>query len=294
MKMHSHASDPTQQRSRQLASGLAWLGIGLGLAELLAPRALARFIGVPNRPFIFALLGLRELASGLGILQERRTADWLWGRVAGDVMDLSLLGAALASDESDSTRVEATAAAVLGVTVLDVLSARRHTEHPEYSDGSVHFTRTITVNRTPDMVYSFWRNFENLPRFMRNLESVTVTGLTHSHWVAKAPGGKTVEWDAEITEDIPNQLISWRSVEGSPVENEGMVRFEEAPSHRGTIIRVEMKYCPPAGKLGAYIAKLLGRAPEQEVEGDLCRFKQVLETGRVTTTEGQSAGQVGL
>jgi uncharacterized membrane protein len=271
--------------TRRLAVGLGWFSIGLGLAELIAPRALSRLIGARNRPLLLALLGLRELASGIGILQQRRPAGWLWSRVAGDVMDLSLLGAALAYDEAKTTKVGAAAAAVLGVAVLDVISARQNTE-TDSDFGSVHFHKRITINRSPEVVYSFWRNFENLPRFMHNLESVTPQGLTRSHWVAKAPAGQTVEWDAEILEDVPNRLISWRSVEGSDMDNAGAVRFEEAPGQRGTIVQVDISYRPPAGKLGAAVAKLFGKSPEQEVQGDLVRFKNVLETGHVGRTEG--------
>src|SRR4051794_6518495 len=168
MKLLSNQNSETRaQKNNGLAMGLGWFSIGLGLAELIAPRALSRLIGVPNRPLILALLGLRELAAGVGILQKRNTAEWMWSRVAGDVMDLSLLGAALASDESETGKIEAAAAAVLGVTVLDVLSARQQTEAGPEGE-MMHFRKTITINRSPDAVYSFWRNFENLPRFMHN------------------------------------------------------------------------------------------------------------------------------
>jgi uncharacterized membrane protein len=291
MKLLSNdASSFARQTKKPLAVGLGWLSIGLGLAELIAPRVLSRLIGVPYRPWMLACLGLRGVASGIGILEGSARGDWLWSRVGGDVMDLSLLGAALASDESETPRIEAAAAAVLGVTVLDVISARQHAvSEPEA--GTIHFHKTITINRSPEVVYNFWRNFENLPRFMHNLESVTPLGLRRSHWVAKAPAGQTVEWDAEILEDVPNRLISWHSLEGSDVDNAGAVRFEEAPGQRGTIVRVDITYRPPGGKFGAAVAKLFGKAPDQEVQGDLFRFKQVMETGHVTTTEGQSAGR---
>jgi uncharacterized membrane protein len=284
-----NAPTQTPKRSDGLARSLGWFSIGLGLAQLIAPRALSRLIGVPSRPLIFALLGLREIASGIGILRKRQTADWLWARVAGDVMDLSLLGAALASDESKTLKVEATAAAVLGITALDVFSARKNAESG--GAGVTHFRKTITINREPAVVYGFWRNFENLPRFMRNLESVTVHGLTHSHWVAKGPAGQRVEWDAVILEDVPNHLISWRSVEGSDVDNAGAVRFEAAPGQLGTIVQVDISYRPPGGKLGKAVAKIFGKAPDQEVQGDLARFKQVMETGHVRADDDLDSGR---
>src|SRR5215218_7351356 len=153
-----NSSESSRQNTgaRSLALGLGWFSIGLGLAELIAPRALSRLIGVRNRPLLLAFLGLRELASGIGILQQRRPAEWLWARVAGDVMDLSLLGAALAFDEAKTSKVEAAAAAVLGVAVLDLISARQNSE-TDPDSGSVHFRKTITINRSPEAVYSFWR-----------------------------------------------------------------------------------------------------------------------------------------
>jgi uncharacterized membrane protein len=150
--------------------------------------------------------------------------------------------------------------------------------------------KSITVNRPAEEVYGFWRQFENLPRFMMHLESVQVTGGRRSHWKAKAPAGKTVEWDAEMTEDRPNELIAWRSVEGADVSNAGVVRFVPAPGGRGTEIHVEMSYDPPAGKLGVLAAKLFGEEPSQQVEGDLRRFKQVMEIGEVVYSDASIAG----
>ena len=149
--------------------------------------------------------------------------------------------------------------------------------------------KSITVNRPADEVYGFWRNFENLPRFMKHLESVQMTGDRRSHWKANAPAGKTVEWDAETTEDRPNELIAWRSVEGADVPNAGVVRFVDAPGGRGTEIHVDLRYDPPAGKLGALFAKLFGEEPSQQVDGDLRRFKQVLEIGEVTQSDASIA-----
>jgi uncharacterized membrane protein len=150
--------------------------------------------------------------------------------------------------------------------------------------------KSVTINRSPEEVYRFWRNFENLPRFMNHLESVTTTGEGRSHWVAKAPAGKTVEWDAEIYNEKENELIAWRSLEGADVDNAGSVRFEPAPDGRGTIVRVTLKYDPPAGKLGALVAKLFGEEPAQQIEEDLERFKQVMETNDASATGSQSSG----
>jgi uncharacterized membrane protein len=135
--------------------------------------------------------------------------------------------------------------------------------------------RTITVNRPREEVYRFWRQLENLPRFMDHLESVTVIDEDLSHWVAKGPAGTRVEWDASIHNEIENELIAWRSLSGSDIDNAGSVHF--TPAGDGTEIRVVLSYDPPAGRVGAAVAKLLGEEPEQQVEEDLRRFKQVIE-----------------
>lgn len=272
--------DPTQE---QIANGLGWFSLGLGLAEVIAPKAFARFIGAEGRhTVLIRLMGLREITAGVGILTNRRPAQWVWARVAGDAVDLALLGAALSSPKADHGRLKAATAAVVGVTALDFYNAQQLSRDDADRAIRVH---TITVNNSPDEVYRFWRDFENLPRFMSHLESVRITGERRSHWVAKAPAGTTVEWDAEITKDVPGQMIAWRSVEGADVENSGVVRFDSAPGGRGTEVRVELIYNPPGGLLGAGVAKLFGEEPGTQIKGDLYRFKQVMETGEVVHSD---------
>ena len=151
--------------------------------------------------------------------------------------------------------------------------------------------KTVTVDKPAAELYRFWRNFENLPRFMKHVESVTVKDDRNSHWVVKAPAGRTVEWDAEIINEQENEMIAWRSVGDADVDNAGSVRFEELPGDRGTRVTVNLEYKPPAGKVGMVVAKLFHEEPNQQVEEDLRRFKQVLETGEIATTEGQSSGR---
>jgi uncharacterized membrane protein len=139
----------------------------------------------------------------------------------------------------------------------------------------------VRINRPVLEVFRFWRNFENLPRFMDHLESVTVTDDTHSHWVAKGPAGTRVEWDAVIHNEVDDELIAWRSLPGSEVNNAGSVHFTPTPDGTGTDVRVVLSYEPPAGKLGAAVAKLLGEEPSKQVADDLRRFKQVLDSGDV-------------
>jgi uncharacterized membrane protein len=137
--------------------------------------------------------------------------------------------------------------------------------------------KNVVVNRPVHEVYQFWRNFENLPRFMDHLESVRVIDETRSHWVAKGPAGTKVDWDAVIHNEIENKLIAWRSLPGADVNNAGSVHFNEAAGGSGTEVRVVLSYEPPAGKVGAAVAKLLGEEPSKQLDDDLRRFKQVME-----------------
>jgi uncharacterized membrane protein len=142
----------------------------------------------------------------------------------------------------------------------------------------------------PDDVYRFWRNFENLPRFMKHLESVEDLGDGRSRWTAKGPAGTSVDWEATIVADVPGEVITWRSLENSDVDNAGAVRFERAPGNRGTIVKVNIQYNPPAGVIGAAVAKLFGEEPGQQLNDDLRRFKQVLEVGEVVVSDATLLG----
>ena len=286
-----------QQTSQgSLARGLGWFSIGLGMAQVAAPKAVSRLIGV--RPTgasreVMRAVGMRELVAGAGLLAGKKPAPFLWARVAGDAMDLALLGNALASD-TERARTGAATAAVAGVTALDVLAATAASQVDEVvvenERSAVEARSAITVNASPEDAYAAWRDFEALPGFMYHLKSVQVTEDACSHWVAKAPLGTTVEWDAEIVEDVPAERIAWRSAEGASVENAGTVRFGPAPGGRGTEVHVELRYSPPLGALGAVVAKLFGEEPNQQLADDLRRFKQLLETGEVARSEGSPLG----
>jgi uncharacterized membrane protein len=154
-------------------------------------------------------------------------------------------------------------------------TAKRNRARPVARGEGIRVERTITVNRPREEVYHFWRQLENLPRFMDHLESVTVLDEDRSHWVAKGPAGTKVEWDASIQDEIENELIAWRSLPGSDIDNAGSVHF--IPAGDGTEVRVVLRYDLPAGKVGAAAAKLLGEEPELQIEEDLRRFKQVVE-----------------
>ena len=157
----------------------------------------------------------------------------------------------------------------------------------------IRVERSVTVNRPREELYQMWREFENLPLFMEHLESVQLddrdTG--RSHWVAKGPMDRRVEWDAEVIEERENELLVWKSLPGSLVESMGRVEFVEASGGRGTIVHVSMEYNPPAGSLGAAFAKLFGTEPSQQINEDLRHFKQLMETGEVATVQGQPTGR---
>jgi uncharacterized membrane protein len=154
----------------------------------------------------------------------------------------------------------------------------------------IKIRRSVTIDKPREELYRFWKNFENLPHFMKHVESVRIVDETRSHWVVKAPAGRTIEWDAEIVAARENELVGWRSI-NAMVENAGSVRFEDAPGGRGTVVRVQFQYNPPAGKVGATIAKLFGEEPDQQVKEDLYRFKQLMEAGEIITTKGQPSGR---
>ena len=274
-----------------IAQGLGWFSLALGAAQVAAPRRFARLIGVKadgEHGAVMRAVGVRELATGVGILARRRPVGWLWARVAGDAIDLALLAKARGKQRN---RVAAAMAAVAGVTVPDVLeSARLSRANGAGADEPVRVKEAITVNKPAQEVFRFWRDFENFPRFMAHLESVRTTSDTLSHWVAKGPAGKSVAWDAEIVEERPGALISWRSLPGADVENSGSVRFVPAPGNRGTEVYVDLSYSPPGGKLGATLAKLFGEEPATQLADDLRRAKQVLETGEVVVSEGSPRG----
>jgi len=155
----------------------------------------------------------------------------------------------------------------------------------------VHLETSSMINKSPEELYRFWRDFRNLPLFMKNLESVTDSDNSHSHWIAKGIGNARFEWDAEIYNEIENELIAWRSLENADVVNAGSVRFEKANGDRGTYVRVTVNYNPPAGKLGSTVAHLLGTEPAQLIKTDLRRLKQMLETGEIATVDGQTSGR---
>lgn len=277
--------------ARNLALGLGWFSIGLGLAQLLAPRKVSAACGMKKNNTLMRALGVREITSGVGILSQKKTSKWMWSRVAGDAMDLAILGSALSSKRANKGRAIVATAAVAGIAALDVYSSQKLSGMNGADTKKLKVRKSITIERSPEELYEFWRHFERLPAIMGHLESVEQTGSNRWRWTAHAPAGRTVSWEAEIIDEVPNKLISWHSLPGATVENAGTVRFDRATGNRGTVVTVELDYSPPAGVIGAAVAKMFHEAPDQQIAVDLRRFKQLMETGEITRTEGQPAGR---
>lgn len=284
-------SEEHHRKTDRLARALGWGSLGLGVIQLTAPNAVARLSGVDDSPWAritVPLVGVRELSHAAVLLGSRRPAPWAWTRVAGDALDLTVLGCSVANRTGwRRRRAAAVTAAVVGITAVDLYTAVCGSRR---TGRRVTLRAAITVNRPREDVYWYWHDLENLPRFMAHLESVRATGDGRSHWKVKGPAGRSVEWDAVIIDDRPGELIAWHSVEGSAVGNSGSVRFTDAPGGRGTEVWVDLNYDPPVGMAGVAFAKLFGEDPEQQVRDDLRRFKQVMETGEVVRSEGSPEG----
>jgi uncharacterized membrane protein len=277
-----------------LVRGLGAFSIGLGTAQLAAPEVVNHLIGVRDnartRQVQRYLGGAREVAAGVGLETRIKPNAWLWARVAGDALDLSMLGSVLSrARRRDAKRRAALAtAAVAGVAVADLVAAVLTSR-----DGArpgIRAAARITINRSVAEVYAAWRQLENLPRFMAHLQEVRPAGEGRTYWRAAGPAGIDVEWEAEITSERADEHLAWRSVGDATVRNSGQVDFRPAPGGHGTEVRVHLEYEPPAGALGTAVAKLFGEEPDQQVRDDLRRFKQLLETGEVVRSEGSPGG----
>ena len=270
--------------------GLGWLSLGLSIPPLLMPKEFGRALGVGDAPRHRATavaVGVQELGAAAGLLGQKSPA-WLWYRTAGDLMHLGMLGRALKNhDGRGLERTAAAFAAVLGITGVDVYAAVTRSRRKVEMDT----TATTTVGLSEQEVYEMWRHLDNLPKFMAHLEEVRPDGNGRSHWRAAAPFGRTVEWDAEITADVPGERLAWRSLDGADIQNEGEVRFVPAPGDRGTEVYVKLRFTVPGGKLGETVARYFGEHPGQQLDDDLRRFKQVAETGEVVRSEGAPGGK---
>ncbi|MEV4642439.1 SRPBCC family protein [Actinoplanes sp. NPDC049548] len=290
-----------QRRGR----GLGWMSLGLGVAQVAAPDTVRRLSGVDESPTsrrLVPVVGAQELVHAAGLLAGRRKGVWAWTRVVGDAMDLTSLGMAIAHRGGRRRRrLIAVTGVIAGITALDLLTAVQATRAARIGSvptvrgarkgGSMDLTATTTIRKPASEVYAFWRDLENLPTFMAHLEHVRATGDRTSHWAAAAPFGKNVEWDAEIVDEVPDQKIAWRSTGNADVPNAGTVLFASAPDGVSTEVHVVLVYEIPGGTVGKAVAKYFGEEPHQQLDDDLRRLKQVLETGEVVRSDGAPWGK---
>lgn len=290
-----HVAWTGSDKGEKLARGLGWFSIGLGLAELTMPRSLGKLIGMkPSKGGIatLRLMGLREIGTGLGILMNPTSQGWVAMRVAGDLLDISLLAGLLTAKSRNRYKTASTLLAVVGVTALDLMAAELRAEarraptpelEPDLSHTPIH--DSITIEAPVEEVYAFWRDLTNFPSFMRHVESVEDLGEGRSRWRVKGPGGARAEWTAELVEEVENTRIAWRATGDARPYNSGVIHFRSAPAGRGTIVSVEARYAPPGGKLGVAFLKLLRKEPGQEIAESLRALKQVIETGEVLLSD---------
>ncbi|HEX8688719.1 MAG TPA: SRPBCC family protein [Solirubrobacterales bacterium] len=286
----------TARTDERLTRFLSSFSLGLGTAQMAAPGLVNRVAGIRDDATARLwqrLVGGRELVAFAAIEAEApQPQRALWMRAAGDAKDMVLLALAFRDRRASTPRLIAAIGNVAGIAALDVYAALRARRAPKQptEDEIMHVKAGITVRKPRQEVYSFWRDFQNLPSFMYHVESIEGNGSGRTHWRVKAPAGRTVEWDAELVEDRPGEALVWRSVEGSEIRNAGAVRFVDAPSDQGTEVHVEFDYEAPGGRIGEAVAKLFGEEPTQQAKDDLRRFKQVLETGFVVRSEASPEG----
>jgi len=259
----------------KIARGIGWFSVGIGIAQIVAPRLVTRLVGLPLPPALTIACGVRELVCGIGILTQEQPRPWVQARVVGDALDLTAFGAALLLPGADRSRLAVSTAAVASVAALDVYCSRelakdRRRPAPRHLSMSVH------VDRPAAELYRFWRDLPNLPRVMPRLASIQVLDDVHSHWVLRTPDGVRVEWDAEIIDDVPGERIAWRSVEGTRVFDAGSAQFVRAASG-GTDVNVDLLYEPFADSFGTAVALLFGLEPGGEGHLDLDALKRFME-----------------
>lgn len=240
------------------AQGAESEGYGEGLVEMAGLRI---NVARPER-WISALAGAGLLYYGI---RRRSWAGTLLAAAGGKLLLRGFFGTSLIYR-------------FLGINTAESYAAAKSAKNAKAS-GEFTSEKSIAIDRAPDEVYRFWRNFENLPRVMKHLKSVRAIDEKKSHWVAKAPAGVEIEWDAEITEERENRRIAWRSIEGSEIRNDGVVLFEPLTGDKTTELRVRLRYSLPAGRAGKAFAKLFGKDPDRILDEELRGFKTLMETG---------------
>lgn len=277
--------EPGSNGSDRMSRAIGWSSLGIGTAQLAAPSAIAGAIGLLPGTRVAAatrVMGLANLAIGTGIIMRPQLGSRMWARFAGDALGLGLLVWALRGERASGRRLAGALAASAGLLAIDALAARRLKRAHQRRAPLVF---AVTINKPPSEVHAFFRKLENLPLFMQHLESVDEQADGRSRWVARLPFGRTIEWDAEITDDRPGERIAWQTVEGSTFAHRGEITFSSAPGGDRTEVRVAMELGLPGVAPSAALANLLTRP---QIKGDLRRLKQVMETGEVLLSDASA------
>ncbi|MBV8205334.1 MAG: SRPBCC family protein [Acidobacteria bacterium] len=225
------------------------------------------------------------MSQNLDYRRSKQSGNWLRLGGAGALV----IGGAAWALARRSRSSSLAGAALAGAGGLLLSTAVNRSRQGPWLESNV--AKAVTIARPPQELYGFWKKLEELPRFMRYLKSVRRLDSRRSHWVAAAPFGRSLEWDAEVVEDVENRRLAWRSLPGSALDHRGSVEFIPAPGNRGTEVHVRLEYHCPAGRAGEAVALMLFRHPEQQIREDLRRFKALMETGELPTTEGQPSGR---
>jgi uncharacterized membrane protein len=281
-----------------LARGLGWFSIGLGVAELLAPRALTRTLGLRGHERLIRAYGLREIGTGIGILAARDPSPWIWGRVGGDALDMATVAAGFAGPRPPTGNVALSLLALAGVGAVDLMCAeqlgagRRGAAGRGVAPGDPQVERSITIGKPAEELHRRWRDPETVRQVAAFFMSVTPAGEDRARWRVEGPLGRAYEGEVEITDDRPGEAVGWHSLAGADVPSEGAMRFRPAQGGRGTVATLRVRFDPPGGALGAAAMKLLGGlVPATTVDTLLHRFKSLVETGEIPTTEHQPAAR---
>lgn len=291
---HPRVARASARAARMLPgpNALGWLSIGLAAAAVLAPRSVGRLTGLGDRSSLLRLVGLRELASGLGLLTRENKAPWLAARVAGDVMDLAIALAAVGPENPRRGRALATLGVVGAIAAADLSACGRAASGRDSAEAYLH--TAIVVNKSAQECYEFWRDVQNLPRFMRLVEAVEPIDERHTSWKIRGPGDVKLQWTTELTADEPSKRLAWRARDDLGLQHAATVRFQNAKGVRGTLVTVFAQYHAAVGTAAVGIRKLLGSDPASVLREDLRRFKQLIEAGEVPSTRGQPAGKRSL
>lgn len=279
---------------------LGWFSVGLGLAEVVAPNAITRALGTRRRPgLVRTAYGLRELAVGAGLLTTRTPQPWVWARVAGDVLDLATLGAALGGRRSNRGAVGFALASVAAVTALDVRTALAlgtengtsgATEKGAPPDAE-EVRSSITIGRPPEEVYWAWRDPVTVATMLQPFARVHAESPELAHIQPRTPLGGALQWSWDVPDERPGEFMRFRSLEGSTVRNEGTATLRPTADGRGTHLEVHARYQAPGGPLGTKALAAFGLVPQKALDETLDRFRDLVESGRTPTRpEERSAG----